>query len=196
MPASLGQYRRRLSGVIGLRPELGTDGPDYYRFNTAEFGRIACPHKTHFLARSRIVADTYRSSDSTWPYPLGVAGIAGLLLYNGVMRLFSGVLQLYWPPVRSPWGLGISGIYIVLGIGLLKMLDWARLATIMIEVLSLVYVGVDLVRGFRHWHLVVFLAVFLGFLFRALIAGYLLSPNIRLAYTRPVRDASALAEKT
>lgn len=141
------------------------------------------------------MVDTYRSSNSTWPYPLGVAGIAGLLLYNGVMRLFSGVLQLYWPPIRSPWGLGISGIYIVLGIGLLKMYDWARLATIMIEILSLGYMGVDLIRDFRHWHLVFFLFVVLVALFRGLIAGYLMSPNIRLAYTRPVRDASALPEK-
>jgi hypothetical protein len=132
-------------------------------------------------------------SNNPFPYPIGVAGIAGLLLYNGVMRLFSGVLQIYWPPVRSPWGLGISCIYIVLGIGLLKMQDWARLATIMIEILSIGYVVVDLVRGFRHWHLVFFWAAFLVCLFRALIAGYLMSPNIRLAYTQPVQDESALA---
>ncbi len=135
-------------------------------------------------------------SNNPWPYPIGVAGIAGWMLYGAVMRLFSGVLQLYWPPIRSPWGLGISCIYIALGIGLLKMQDWARLAAIMIEILNLGNVGVAMVRGFRHWHPVVFLAVFLGFLFHALIAGYLLSPNIRLAYTRPVQDVSALAEKT
>jgi hypothetical protein len=134
-------------------------------------------------------------SNSPFPYSIGVALIAGLLFYESVMRLFSGVLQLYWPPIRSFWGLGICCIYIVLGIGLLKMYDWARLATIMIEILNLGYVGSALVRGFRHWNLVVFLAVFLGFLFHALIAGYLLSPNIRLAYIPPVRDASALPEK-
>jgi len=136
------------------------------------------------------------SSNNPFPYPIGVAGIAGLLIYNGVMRLFSGVLQIYWPPVRSPWGLGISCIYIVLAIGLLKMHDWARLATIMIEALSIGSVGVDLVRGFRQLHLVFFLAVFFVCLFRALIAGYLMSPNIRLAYTQPVQVESALAENS
>jgi hypothetical protein len=135
-------------------------------------------------------------SNNPFPYPIGVAGIAGLLIYNGVMRLFSGVLQLYWPPVRSPWGLGISCIYIALAIGLLKMQDWARLATIMIEILSIGYVGVDLLRNVRYWHLVFLLPVFLVSLFRVLVAGYLMSPNIRLAYTRPVQDVSVLAEKT
>ncbi len=75
------------------------------------------------------------------------------------------------------------------------MQDWARLATIMIQILTLGNFGVAMVRGFRHWHPVVFLAVFLGFLFHALIAGYLLSPKIRLAYTRPAQDVSTLAEK-
>jgi hypothetical protein len=76
------------------------------------------------------------------------------------------------------------------------MHDWARLATIMIEVLSIGYVGVDLVRGFRHWHLVFSLAVFFVCLFRALIASYLMSPNIRLAYTQPAQDESALTQNS
>ena len=118
------------------------------------------------------------------------------MLYNAVMRLFSGVLQIQWPPVRSPWGLGISGIYIALAIGLLKMQDWARLATIMMEILGLSYAGVDLVRGFHLSHQVFFKTILLICLFRVLIAGYLLSPNVRLAYTRPLPGASALAEKT
>jgi hypothetical protein len=117
------------------------------------------------------------------------------MLYSGVMRLFSGVLQVNWPPIRSPWGLGISGIYIAVAIGLLKMHDWARLATIMMEILSLGYVGVDLVRGFHHWRLVFFLPVFLVCLFRVLIAGYLMSHNIRLAFARQVPDASAVPER-
>jgi hypothetical protein len=141
------------------------------------------------------VADTCRSSNSTLPYPVGVAGIAGLMLYNGVMRLFSGDLQINWPPVRSPWGLGISAIYIALAIGLLKMQDWARLATIMMEILGLGYVGVDLVRGYHLWRPVFFVPVFFVCLFRVLIGWYLLSPNIKLAFAPQVPDAPAVAER-
>jgi hypothetical protein len=125
-------------------------------------------------------------SNSPWPYPVGVACIAGLFFFGAAMRLFS---------LRSPWGLAFCGLYIVLGVGLLKMYQWARIATVVFAVLDVANYGFVLVRGFRYWHLMFSLNVFSMFLLYVLIACYLLSSNTRQAFTQPVRDPSALAEK-
>ena len=105
-------------------------------------------------------------SNSPFPYPIGIALIAGLLFYEAVMRLFS---------LRSPWGLTVCGLYIVLGIGLLKMYRLARLAIVVFSILDAAKYGLALLRGFRYWHLMFSLNVFSMFLLYVMIFCYLLS---------------------
>jgi hypothetical protein len=105
-------------------------------------------------------------SNSPFPYPIGIALIAGLLFYESVMRLFS---------LRSPWGLTVCGLYIVLGIGLLKMYRLARLAIVVFAILDAAKYGLALLRGFRYWHLMFSLNVFSMFLLYVMIFCYLLS---------------------
>lgn len=126
------------------------------------------------------------SSNSTYPYPIGIAGIAGLMLYQGVMRLLF---------LRSAWGLAFCGLFIVLGIGLLKTYQWARVVTIVFSILDVGNFGVALLMGFRYWHLMISLNVLSKVLFYIIIICYLLSSGIRLAFSQPVRDASAFAKK-
>lgn len=121
--------------------------------------------------------DSYSRTLPYLPYPIGIALIAGLLLYGAVMKLVS---------LRHPWDLAFCGLYIVLGIGMLKMYQWARVATIVVAALDVAYFGFALMTGVRYWHPMFSLSVFSKFLFYLIIVCYLLSPKIKLAYTRPV----------
>lgn len=126
-------------------------------------------------------------SNSPFPYPIGVACIAGLMFYGAAMRLLS-----LW----SPWGLIVCGLYILVGIGLLKMYQWARVVTIVSAILDAANYGFVLVRGFWYWHLMFSINVFSMFLLYVMIVCYLLSSNTKLAFTQPVRNASASAGNT
>jgi len=105
-------------------------------------------------------------SKSLFPYPNGVLGISVVLFYSAVMRLLS---------LRSPWGLAVCGLYVVLGIGLLKMYRLARLAIIVFAILDAAKYGLALLRGFRYWHLMFSINVFSLFLLYVMIFCYLLS---------------------
>jgi len=119
--------------------------------------------------------------------PVGITFIAFVMFYGSVMKI---VYQ------RMPWGLAFGVLYIVLGIGLLKLYRWAQVATVVVAILDVGNLGMALVNGFRHWHLVTSMGVLLRLLFYVLIVFYLLLPNIRLAFTHRVRDISAIAAKT
>jgi len=69
----------------------------------------------------------------------------------------------------------VCGIYIVLGIGLLKMYRSARLAIVVFAILDAAKYGLALLRGFRHWHLIFSVNVFSMFLLYVMIFCYLLS---------------------
>jgi len=105
-------------------------------------------------------------SKSLFPYPNGILGISIVLFYSAVMRLLS---------LRSPWGLVVCGLYVVVGIGLLKMYRSARLAVVVFAILDAAKYGLALMRGFRYWHLMFSISVFLMFLFYVAIFCYLLS---------------------
>jgi len=77
--------------------------------------------------------------------------------------------------LRSPWGLTVCGLYVVLGIGLLKMYRLARLAVVVYAILVAARYGLLLLRGFRYWHVVFSLNVLSAFLLYVIIFCYLLS---------------------
>jgi hypothetical protein len=126
-----------------------------------------------------------RSSIST--PPVGLTFFVFAMFYGAVANLVS---------LRLPVGLASCALYIVLGIGLLKLYRWAQVATVVVSILNVGNLGMALVNGFRQWHLTTSMGVLLRLLFYALIVCYLLLPDIRLAFTHRVRDVSAIAAKT
>jgi hypothetical protein len=120
--------------------------------------------------------------NSTRPFQITI--IAILMFCAGVRGLFR---------VRGPWGYVACGFCIVVGIGLLKLYQWARVVTIAIAFLEFGYYGMLLPR---QSHLIPSFTVVLAFLFYAFIVAYLFTPAIRQVFVRPVRGASAFAEKT
>jgi hypothetical protein len=107
------------------------------------------------------------------PYPWGVAGLVAWMVYTGVALLFF---------FRGPWYWFQCGFYIVVGIGLLKLHQWARVATIAVVVLRICLAGVVLVKGFRHRGPVVLSPSPIQLLLGALIVCYLLMPKIGMAF--------------
>jgi hypothetical protein len=106
----------------------------------------------------------------------------------------AGVWRLY--SVRGPQGWAVCVFYIVAGIGLLKLYQWARVVTIAVAFLDFAFSGTELVYGFRQFHLIPFLTALLQFLFYGFIVAYLCTSTVRLVFVRPVRKASVFAEKT
>jgi hypothetical protein len=126
-----------------------------------------------------------RFVDSTRPYE--ITGIAILMFCAGVWRLFS---------VRGPRGWGICVFYIVVGIGLLKLYQWARVVTIAVAFLDFALSETALVHGFGQFHPILVLTALIEFLFYAFIVAYLFTSTVRRVFVRPVRESSAFVKKT
>ena len=105
-----------------------------------------------------------------------------------------GVLRL--SAVREPWGSVLCGFYIVVAIGLLKLYQWARVVTIAVAFLNFGLFGLLGMALIRQSRLIPFFTAFLGSLFCGCIVAYLSTSAVRLVFVRPVREASAFAEKT
>lgn len=116
--------------------------------------------------------------------PYEITFIAILMFCMGVWRLLA---------VREPWGSVICGFYIVVGIGLLKLHEWARVVTIAVAFLDFGFFGMALIRQSR---LMPFFTALLGFLFCGYIVAYLFTSTVRQVFVRPARQPSAFAEKT
>lgn len=109
---------------------------------------------------------------------LFLAAVSALLLPGGVR--FRGI-----GTIRGPWVLVLSGLYIAIGIGLLKRSPWARLATIAFAILGIAFFGVALVSGLLQTRLIFLFAYFLRLAINVLTVWYLLEPEVRRAFTRP-----------
>ena len=114
-----------------------------------------------------------------------LAAASALLLPGGVR--FRGV-----GTIRGPWILAICGLYIGVGIGLLKLLRWARVIAITITILDVGLLGVALVNGLLRLRLAFLLAYLLRLPLYAVVVWYLLKPEIRLAFEQQV----GMADKT
>lgn len=120
------------------------------------------------------------------PYEITV--IAILMFARGCERLVS---------VREPWGSLICGFYIVVGIGLLQLYQWARVVTVAVAFLDFGLYGTFLYFiVYGKFRLIPFFTDLLGFLLCGYIMAYLSTSAVRLVFVRPMREASAFAEKT
>jgi hypothetical protein len=106
---------------------------------------------------------------------LGAA--SALLLPGGV--LFRGI-----GTIRGPWILAFCGFYIGVGIGLLKLYQWARVTTIAVTILDVGLLGIALLNGAVRLRLAFLFAYLLRLPIYAVIVWYLLKPEIRLAFGR------------
>jgi hypothetical protein len=106
-----------------------------------------------------------------------LAALVVFILPGGVR--FRGIGTL-----RGPWVLAQSCVYIALGIGLLKRFQWARLATIAVEILGIALLGVALVSGLLQARLIFVIASLLRLPISALIVSYLLKSEIVRVFSR------------
>jgi hypothetical protein len=74
-------------------------------------------------------------------------------------------------------------LFIILGIGLMKLYQWARVATIAAATLAVGAYGMFLFYCLRQWNLAVFLTAFLQFLLYLYILLYLSTSKVGLAFT-------------
>jgi hypothetical protein len=86
--------------------------------------------------------------------------------------------------IRGPWVWALSGLYIVVGIGLLRRSQWARLATIVDSILVVGFLGVALLNGLLQMRPIFLFAYLLRLPVSALIICYLLKPEVNQVFTR------------
>ena len=86
----------------------------------------------------------------------------------------------------------IAAIDIVLAVGLLKLKEWARIATIVLTAIFAALVLLGLFRGLIHFNLITTVIRVCVLAIQAFIILYLLKPEVKAAFQGPqVRAASA-----
>lgn len=124
--------------------------------------------------------------NSTFRRPIGVTIIAALMFFTALTVLLSpgGVRYRGIGTLRGPWVLVLSVFYIVIGVGLLKRSQWARLTTITIAIVVVGLLGVALLHGIFQLRPVFIFAYLARLPVSAWIIWYLLKPEVRLAFAR------------
>jgi CHASE2 domain-containing sensor protein len=114
---------------------------------------------------------------------LFLAAVLPILLPGGIR--FRGV-----GTIRGPWLLALSGLYVVMGFGLLRRFRPARLATITVAILRIGLAVVGFRNGILQLRVVVIISYLVGLLVNGLIVWYLLQPDIRRYFDRPTESTS------
>lgn len=107
-----------------------------------------------------------------------IGGVFALLLPGGIR--FQGI-----GTIRGPWVLLLSVLFIAVGVGLLKLLQWARLATVAIAMLRIGLVVVGFMSGSRRFDAMLMFTWLIGVPRDGLIVWYLLTPRIERLFARP-----------
>jgi hypothetical protein len=87
--------------------------------------------------------------------------------------------------IRGPWVWALSCVYIVVGVGLLRRSQWARLATIADSFLVVAFLGVALLNGLLQVRPIFLFAYLLRVPVSALTVWYLLKPEVGRIFTDP-----------
>ena len=117
---------------------------------------------------------------------MGITIIAALMFFGALFALLlpGGVRYRGIGTLRGPWVLALSVFYIVLGVGLLKRFEWARLTAIIIEILGVGFLGVALLHGLLQLRPLLTFANVARIPVSAWIISYLLKPEIRYTFAR------------
>jgi len=110
-----------------------------------------------------------------------LAAVLPILLPGGIR--FRGV-----GTIRGPWLLALGGLYIAIGVGLLKRFRWARLATITVAILRIGLLIVGMRNGILELRAKFVFSYLLGGLVDGLIVWYLLRAEIRRSFARPAES--------
>jgi hypothetical protein len=78
--------------------------------------------------------------------------------------------------------LGVAAVYLVLGIGLWKLQNWARIVTVILVGLGLLFNAFSLLRSVLHLHVILFFMQAVVTAIDVWVVVYLLTPNVRQAF--------------
>lgn len=82
--------------------------------------------------------------------------------------------------------LGLGALYVVNGIGLLKMQEWARVLTLALVAIGAIFAVLGAVSALVHIRIVFLLRELIVLAIDLFILKYLLSPDIKRAFAGPV----------
>jgi uncharacterized membrane protein (DUF2068 family) len=108
---------------------------------------------------------------------LGGAMISRMAVYPG-MGMMAGI----GGALIGLMLLGVAAVYVIMGVGLWKLQNWARILTIVLAGLGVLFFGVGILGALFHFHI---LLLFWRAIFLALnvwIIVYLLQPNVKQAF--------------
>lgn len=108
---------------------------------------------------------------------LGGAVMSRMAVYPG-MAMLTGI----GGAVIGLMLLGLAAVYVIMGVGLWKLQNWARLLTIVLAALGVVFYGVGILGALFHFHILLLYwrAIFLAL--NVWIIVYLLQPNVKQAF--------------
>lgn len=134
--------------------------------------------------------------------PAGVTFLALLAFFGAVILALGGLVMCLGgammsrmalqPGMRMVAGLGgaiiglmllgVAAVYVVMGIGLWKLQNWARILTIVLAGLGVLFFGMGMLLALVHFHVFFFFwrAIFLAL--NVWIIVYLLQPNVKQAF--------------
>jgi hypothetical protein len=101
----------------------------------------------------------------------GMAARPGMGMMAGIGGAFVGIVFL-----------AVAAVDLIMGIGLWKLQEWARILTVVLVIIGAVFNGFGLLRAMLHFHVI---RLFLQAIFVAIdvwIAVYLSQPNVKQAF--------------
>jgi len=78
--------------------------------------------------------------------------------------------------------LALAAVYVVLGVGLLKLLNWARVVTLVLVGLGLLFAAIGLLTAVIHFRVALLLWQLIVVAIDASIVWYLLRPDVKQAF--------------
>lgn len=121
--------------------------------------------------------------------PVGVTVLAVLAIIGGAIAFCGGLLAfgefglgIVGGLLGNPIGAGLAGVYgllwgsvsVIFGLGLWQMRSWARLATIVVQAINLIYAVISLIGpGSVNW---------IGAVISIIIIWYLMRPGVQAAF--------------
>jgi uncharacterized membrane protein (DUF2068 family) len=134
--------------------------------------------------------------------PAGVTFLAILAFFGAVILALGGLVMCLGFPIMSRMAvyprmgmmagigsaiiglmlLGVAAVYVVMGIGLWKLQNWARILTIVLACLGALFFGLGMLGALVHFHifLLFWRAIFLAL--NVWIIVYLLQPNVKQSF--------------
>lgn len=108
---------------------------------------------------------------------LGGAMISRMAVYPG-MGMMAGI----GGAVIGLMLLGMAAVYVIMGVGLWKLQNWARILTIVLAGLGVLFYGLGILGALFHLHifLLFWRAIFLAL--NVWIIVYLLQPNVKQSF--------------